>query len=473
MTSTPESWDDVGCLRLQVGCTSQVVEDLQFNFSQFQKLSEEQILEQQKAIRQIKLLLATTTGVCACVLVVLVMLCCTPHITLLTTFSESAPVLTSWLSDTARKMHRHEFKALEPITTPTMQRNNDTLWNLRNLRTIQQLKQTPINDAVLKHLQAAEELLQEHHHLEIENRGERAEKILSSLARLGEIHVAAKEVPSTSWKGIENNQSEPKQTTKLQGSSGQNIQSVARDEEHIQRVMKSFAEDSEEVREGTEGSKETHVDEGDGRDKVEAFGEHPVQKPGGNNLGAALSEGSAEGNQHAVIKATPSSSADHEMSTLPPLPFQLMSSFVPNEEVEQRSSHGLFWVCFPPSSLELNIKRYAQVFNEVAQSKEWRMYPFVYLDTRVLKRYGDHQCNDVNQITFVMEKKSNSVSDSKRSPTELSPDVWTFNSNWYNPVWFKRVFRPDQVIQPSLVKKFLDDVHSGKLPQIRSAKGDL
>merc|ERR1719265_2540641 len=102
------------------------------------------------------------------------------------------------------------------------------------------------------------------------------------------------------------------------------------------------------------------------------------------------------------------------MSALPPLAFQLFlpGKKAPNkaalEEIIQRSSHGLFWVCFPPSSLEQNIKMYAPVFNEVARSKEWRMYPFVYLDTRVLKRYGDHHCDDDDQITFVMERRSDS-----------------------------------------------------------------
>lgn len=222
----------------------------------------------------------------------------------------------------------------------------------------------------------------------------------------------------------------------------------------------------------------TREDAGDGEGKDAGYrekqedGEQPQEKPVvAKSFSSAIdpkdvvpADPSEEVGRQEVNNATEvkRSSLVERMRGLPPLPFQMMSN-----KVLQRSIHGVFWVCFPPKTLKQSVKKYASVFNEVASSPRWKIYPFCYLDTRDLdNKYKQHLCDDISKITFVMEKSSAVASGNKHS---TRPQHGTdFLSSWK----FKRVFGPDQTIKASLVEDFLNDVHTGKLPEVM-ASGDL
>jgi hypothetical protein len=164
-------------------------------------------------------------------------------------------------------------------------------------------------------------------------------------------------------------------------------------------------------------------------------------------------------------------------NNLSPLPFQMLpwQSDVSQEvlrmqEVVKRSAEGTFWVCFPPSTQEQSVEKYAQVFNTVASGQKWKKYPFVWLNTHVLNaRYEDHFCDDIEKVTFVIEKKGSRIVDPDSKPESAISTHLGFES----PVWFRRVFPSDQHIQVSLVEEFLNDVESGKVPELRLPKRDL
>lgn len=160
---------------------------------------------------------------------------------------------------------------------------------------------------------------------------------------------------------------------------------------------------------------------------------------------------------------------EEHSSLVDPLPFQMM-----NTEVLERTDRGVFWVCFPPEILEQSIRKYASVFNEVARSPKWRVYPFSYLDTKYLnQKYDVHFCNDLTKITFVLEKKSDHPSKHSSGPRDgTSADSLT-DMLVEQPAWFTRTLPSDQDIQESVVENFLEDVHSGKLQESRPPKRDL
>jgi hypothetical protein len=202
------------------------------------------------------------------------------------------------------------------------------------------------------------------------------------------------------------------------------------------------------------------------------------------DLNAAVSEHPAvdsEEKQEAIESTHDESTslADAYDRDLPPLPFQMlgMAKAKASKEVLKRARHGMMWVCFPASALEQNVKTYAPVFNEVARSQKWRMYPFVYLDTRRIERYFEHFCDDVEKITLVMEKRSDVLSDNTNTSSRPAPSKsgrkWVQFLVYESPEWFRRVLEPDQVIHAGMIEEFLNDIHSGKLPAIKIVKGDL
>jgi hypothetical protein len=359
MTATPESWDDVGCLRLQVDCVSQKVEndvgclrlqvdcvsDKVENFQlQFQKLSDQLALarqqEQKKERCEVKVCIIFAAVLFGCVLA---LLACGLALWLYMTFGGSESRMIQRLSDEVWTMHVDEFKASGATTLA--------------IRDAHKPKQKPVTDAVTK-----------------------LKELLAEQRRLEEAEKATKEKYSTDTKEL-------------------------------------------------------------------------------------------------VDSTTTKTFEDHEMTTLPPLRFQMwsvQSNLKASTEVLKRARRGMFWVCFPATDLKQFVKTYTPVFNNVAHSQTWRMYPFVYLDTRKIETYYEHFCDDISKVTFVMEKRSEVIADNKNTSSRIAPgNMKWVKSETRNPMWFRRVFEPDQVIQAPLVEEFLHDVHSGKLPEMRIAKGDL
>lgn len=218
------------------------------------------------------------------------------------------------------------------------------------------------------------------------------------------------------------------------------------------------------------GARDANV--GEARDESEQPGEESrkkqpedLQQPEEESRDEELEDLQGFGMEIDVTSGTTSSVAD-QIRALPPLPFMKMSwpGDANLQEVKTRPWKGVFWACFPASALEWHVKKYTPVFNKVARSQKWRIYPYLYLDTTNLNDVREHVgelCSDVEKITFVLEKatQSSSGTRSESVPTSLA--------------WFRRVFEAGEEINTRLVVDFLKDVHAGKLPAVISPKGDL
>jgi len=416
MPDTPESWDDVGCLRLQVDCFSQSLEDVRLDVSELQKLKSQIVLireddqQRKKENCQLKVCVITSAVLFGCVLC---LIGCAVALYVFTTHPGSAPRWIPRPSDEAWNAHLDNSNAVEEtMPVAVAQANHDKTTGIPSSH---QLKQQSESDAFAT-------LLHEADH-------------------------------------IDRRVEEPKLALELEVRRSQHRQPSTNTGGRIQRAAKTLEEDSKDATESSSESKNM-VD-----------------------VDAAGSRSLAVGEKREAIKETqdePSSPVDPDMRALPGLPFQMLSwgHSEASEEVLKQAQHGLFWVCFPPSILEQNVKRYAPVFNEVAHSQKWQTHPFVYLDTRSLNFYHEHFCDDMEKTTFVMQKASDAISNNKHASSQQGRIPNDFSVEWFvptgaNPQWFRREFRPDQVIHASLVEEFLNDVHSGKLLEIIPAKGDL
>lgn len=375
MTTTPEPWDDVGCLRLQVNCISQKVEDVQkgltafhgLNDAQLKKLSYEVALihaqdqEQRSGRWQLKACGIATPLLLGCVLA---LLACVFALQMFMIYTGLGPRLTQRLSDEA--------------------------WR------------APPDDLTF-------------------SLGESAER------HLGETNATKR---LTSWTGGDDNQPllEAFQTLQSEVQNDQHPHISSDTDGVAESVNISYAEDSGEV-------------EGDNHDVNDLHTEGVI-----------------------ASSSDPQEVGGHE-----------------------RLPHGVFWVCFPSSSLDQNVKKYAQVFGEVAHRKSM-VYPFCHLDTR--KSNSDELlCDDVSKITFVLEKEMTTNVASDSTPSQVSReehierssfrdclDAWMDFPSWFtfkSSARFRRVFSADQDIQASLVDQFLDDVYSGKLQEAVPTKRDL
>eukprot|EP00746_Dinoflagellata_sp_MGD_P149465 gnl/MRDRNA2_/MRDRNA2_81491_c0_seq2.p1 gnl/MRDRNA2_/MRDRNA2_81491_c0~~gnl/MRDRNA2_/MRDRNA2_81491_c0_seq2.p1 ORF type:complete len:449 (-),score=92.48 gnl/MRDRNA2_/MRDRNA2_81491_c0_seq2:206-1552(-) len=442
MTTTPESWDDVGCLRLKVNCISQAVENVQKGqqeqaFSHGQNLSA--VSQLQAATQELKAELAllhaqnqvekkeacrTKVGVIialiliSCVLALQAFMIYTGAVTGLTQrntmnhpkepHTPQSQILNheaEGLSNDAWKTNRDDHKASE-VTAP-MPANED---KQRKMRNDLQLKQNSVINGAAVQPQ----------YLEGQTIDKRKQQLGSVWMDPQMVATETKKKASTSWNGAEKRVPEtthPSELEELQSS----IDSEGRADLGSESAHEDARQDAKDVED--KDSKE--------REDLEEI----------KQVKGDLSQ---------------------------PLPFQIMN---PDnaEELMSLSQNGLFWVCFPPTALEKSVKAYASAFNEVARSQKWRIYSFCYLDTNRLKQdYTDHFCHDIRQITFVLEKNSAANSGSKHTPfsKNAESDFEEFHRDTGSPAWFKRTFPPDQDIHASLIEQFLNDVHSGKIPEI-------
>lgn len=168
-------------------------------------------------------------------------------------------------------------------------------------------------------------------------------------------------------------------------------------------------------------------------------------------------------------------------------------------------SHGTFWVCFPPDTSPQKIQTYAKVYRDVARRQKRTIYPFCYINSKHVTLYQDNHCDDVSKIIFVLEvdlRKSDIVLNRIRSAIPMQFSFEDFakatlsNYEWFmktpmltrlenswgvvretrleSPVWFRQRFRRDQVIDASVVEEFLNDAFAGNLQAIyRPDTGDL
>lgn len=411
MTSTPESWDDVGCLRIQVDSISQKVEDLVdfqqgqaasygFHESQIQKLTDElkliqaQQQEHEEEKCQMKLMIAQhqkekchikVCGIITAVLLVLVIVVLALHI--LMAGNDLVPRLIHRLSDEPWKTHLGDFtfKSFEAATASPVVLSPNVSSDLGLHR-----------------------------------------------PGLSEVSVTSAQV--------------------LHEREPMNEVVAKRQLEEAPFVDADLDKDDND-----KGFKEAKQD-GDAHQPGEELGD--IQE--------AIN----------AIQVKPSALTDDRLAS-------------PHTKFHSQSQqlYGIFWVCFPSSSWETHVKKYAPVFTNVA--KNWTMYPFCYLDTSMPELYEEHFCDeaiDNKQIVFNMQKsrKYNIVGNQRISSPKGSGEIPT--NSWFNecgdlvieppvtfkiesPVWFRRMFQLDEDIQTSLVEKFLNDVHSGHLPEFKPPKG--
>lgn len=398
MTSTPESWDDVGSLRLKVDCVSQRIG---LNDSQLQKLRDEMMLihaqeQEQKKKERFQMKVCVVCSILAAVL-----FGCVLTLQIVMIWSGLAPKLSQGLVHEAWKTHLDDFKASE----------------------------VPNITLLLTHTV----------------------------------------------------------TPKLEVQGAQHIQSSTDAEGRTQIVAKRAEETPEDAQDKDSDEAEDHEDGEQSRDE-------PVKKTRLSppiDLRPSLPGDPAEGERHASINATqgkPSSLADR-MWALPSftsLPFKIMSDKV--AEKQSTDSHAVFYVCFPPSTFEQNVKKYARVFNKVARHQKRMGYTFCYMDTRLIDTDNDRFCHDLDKITFALEKSNGEIPTDSRFQrcSEVYSEYITYTlmrstqldslRPWFSGQSsgsFRRTFSPDQEIRVSLIEEFFHDVHSGKLQEALPLKRDL
>eukprot|EP00746_Dinoflagellata_sp_MGD_P013939 gnl/MRDRNA2_/MRDRNA2_130343_c0_seq1.p1 gnl/MRDRNA2_/MRDRNA2_130343_c0~~gnl/MRDRNA2_/MRDRNA2_130343_c0_seq1.p1 ORF type:complete len:418 (-),score=76.81 gnl/MRDRNA2_/MRDRNA2_130343_c0_seq1:11-1141(-) len=144
----------------------------------------------------------------------------------------------------------------------------------------------------------------------------------------------------------------------------------------------------------------------------------------------------------------------------------------------RQSSRVMFYVCFPSSAHEQYVKKFTSVFNEVARKSKWTVYPFCHLDIRKAGDWNEHLCNDAKKITFVLKTSRNvTSSEYMEVPSDVEFDDYLSMYNWFpewfsfeSPMWFRRMYRPDQNIRVAEIEEFLNDVYSGKLQEVAPQK---
>lgn len=380
MTTTPESWDDVGCLRLQVDCISQKVENVQRGLAtfeglsplEFQKLRDEVALIHARERCQLKVCGIASVFLLSCILVVLLFIA----------HSKEAPSLTQRPSGEASIAHLANFSFVNfqapeaTILVPGAEKEKDKQSSVGDISKPRGL-QKPVDDAAVM--------------------GKPEKEMIADVGLQKPVNnadVARKAEKERAWK--------------LDAAREQHDFA----EREVQRLIKMIE----------------------------------------------------------VTHDKPSPLSDHS-------------------NLLTKSPRGLFWVCFPKSVQKQYVEKYASVFNEVAASRKWNVFPFCWLNHEILSPYGhdEHLCNDVEKTTFVVEMENAHDSDSKHassqipSPSKISfrncEDVGLESPSWLqfdsSSVRFRETLPADQDIQASLVDKFLNDAYSGKLPKIMRMKRDL
>lgn len=422
MTSTPESWDDVGCLRLKVDSISQRVEDVHKGQHLQAASNDLTVLQLQAVTQELKAELAEqkkeACRMKVCVVITLVLFACVLAFQACTIHGEFSTGLTRQrMINNPEDLRGPQSRALVSTTLVSAEQANKD----KKVRNDLQPKQNQVTQDDEK------QLLGEESSLKMDDKTKQA---MSGRKRWKEAQTAAKDEnkknkhlgeemqkPSASWNMMEQQEPEAKRTPALE-VLGSSIDSEGRP----QIGAKSAQGDPLDGRESAKDAEDEDSEEGEDSED----GYQPTDEP-----------------------------RDKVM------PFQIMKPETASELLKW-SRHGVFWVCFPPNALEELVKKYTSVFNEVARSQKWRMYPFCYLDTSRLGFYTDHFCDDIKKITFVLEMNEAVDFGRKAEPPA-----------WITSIFFKRTFQPDQEIKTSLIDQFLADIHSGALPEIQTFKGDL
>jgi hypothetical protein len=377
MTATPETWDDVGTLRLEVNSISQKVIDVQegltvfhgLNDLQLQKLRDEMLAHNAALIgREQRKERLKTSALLGCFLVLQIFILCVN--------SGASSGLVEKLYPAAWKTHVDDTEASE---AKRIQQNSV-------VENSQRLKHRPVNDATQE-----VELVTEVHMHEEDPKDNRTKTILTF----------GKELVS------------------------EQIKMNARAEDQLPEVEVPTVQD-------------------------------PQPLPDAESLVQSSAEDQEDSNEHAF----------------------------------QQFSHGWFWVCFPAGDLEWSLQKYTPIFEEFARSQKWKVNAYCWLRATKLL-HEERLCDDPEKITFgvEMEKKTTVVTDNKNalSINGEMPKHSAFDDcvdflrrpeskalfEMQSPSRFHQTFPPDQDIQASLVKEFLNDVHSGKIRQIPHGKGDL
>lgn len=394
MTATPESWDDVGSLRLQVECISK---KYGLNDSDLQKLRDkidEQDQEHKKERRQMRIF----------VILIAVFLCFV--------FAVQMEMLYIWGSKSAQKPVEDVWKTY-PVNLESLEEKRFNAVTSLSNRTMDET------------MNPSEE--------EGKNSTNRIAKEWSNLTKLEVVGQKGQ---------IEE---DPNSRDELEFRTAQPETNVS--EPGAQRVVESFQRASHVIGESAE---------------------------------------LAEGNQEKIA----------------PL----------EGKVPLRSTRGVFYVCFPTSAWNEYVEKWTEVFNTFASSQKWTVYPFCYIDTgNVREMYGEDYlrtlsdskktktwiskvlhleefCDDVDQITFVMETSKSNVALTKgpsSGPNDESAAQFEFEHcevlsmqypKWFRigpSRWFRRAFPQGQGIDASSIDEFISDVYSGKIQTARPVKRDL
>lgn len=433
MTTTPESWDDVGCLRLQVDCLSSKVEDLEDKLRH--KLEQEEQHENKRKCRTQ-----------ACGIITAVLFGCI----LALLFIVSLLIMIVYTGSTQKASG--ESSEVNPLVPTTFTFNTSGISGHVNLnlpvpaaqstldqhRNGLQPKQKPLNSPVVKPMVEQSSVVGS-------EQEERTEKIMSRRKRRKDAHKAAKTNSGNFGTSaeMEKKELEPKKAPEDVDVFEQSASSIleAKRTQHAQRHAQSISEIDpyNAAREAAEDAEGVDSDEGESFESGKLFKAEPWGKK---------------------KLATPIDLGVNNVRALPSLSSQ---------------SPGVVWVCFPARTFEHDVKAYASAFIEVARSRRWMVYPFCFLDTRELDHgtYSQHFCDDDNKVTFVMEKarridKNQSSTARLEIPRQSRFDecMWFKPLTIHSPVFHRRMFPPDQEIQASLVEDFLYDVHSGRVPEI-------
>lgn len=435
MTSTPEEWDDVGCLRLEVG----------MNATELQKLRDEVALmhaHQKKERCQAKVAFIIIVSVVAL------------HIFLTYSPKQSTEETQS------KSMHLeegHQQKDSEQQQTAGFEQRPEPPISAEGL--VQRFATSTSKDIGE----------------EAKDGGEDAQdtKVMHSSNEHGFDGHQLREVQKPKPLPEVQNTQQPESSTNADGF----IQSTVSASTNLFNLNGWF--DWPMHQGPTEGPKDARRGAGEDADERKNHGAHEQSQEdlkdkesrSSSDLNVILPKDTAQSEEQKLTKA-------------------MQDNILP---VADKFSHGTFWVCFPPSTHKQKVKHYAKIFNEVARRQKRMVYPFCYIDTRFLDAYGESFCDDVNKVTFVLEVdkgKHDAISDSKRSEisTQSSFDDCSkalvesphgkdgdefLETQFESPAWFRRTFRPDRVIRASLVEEFLNDAFSGKVPEVVPTKGDL